>query len=302
MKRFLLISFPLFLWLFVGCTSENARQNTPSDQDAEPPQRVVSLSPAMTEIMYALGLEDRLIGVTIHCKYPPEAQEKTQVGTVFKPNLELLARLKPDRILMNTHYAELEATFRRFGWTPEPIHDERVEDVFASIGHLGRLFQVEDRAEELAAGLKQRLENLREKTKDAPKIRVLLVVSRNYASPRLEDVYVTGHDGLCEPLLEAAGGVNAYTGKSAFPKVSPEGILSMDPDVILEIIPDSVRANVSDEELDRAWKTLPGLRAVQNRKIVRLTESDAALIPGPSMVDWAEKTASLLSKCTDSEE
>lgn len=290
MKRFLLISF--FLWVLIGCVP----QNKPSEPDAGPPQRVVSLSPAMTEIMYALELEDRLVGVTIHCKYPPEAQRKTQVGTVFKPNLELLAKLNPDRILMNTHYAELEATFRRFGWIPEPIHDERVEDVFAAIRHLGRLFQVEDRAEELAEGLEQRLENLRESTQNDQKIRVLLVVSRNYTSPRLEDVYVTGHDGLCEPLLEAAGGVNAYTGKSPFPKVSPEGILSMNPDVIMEIIPDSVRANVSDEELDRAWQTLPGLRAVQDHKIVRLTESDAALIPGPSMVDWAEKTASLLSQ------
>jgi len=293
MKR--LIFFLILLGFLAGCASENAPSSPGSDSlEANPPRRVVSLSPALTEIMYALGLEDRLIGVTPYCKYPPEAQEKTRVGTIFKPNLELLARLKPDRILMNARNSELETTFRRFGWTPEPIPDERVEDVFAAIRRLGRVFQVEERAEELAGGLERRIEALRERTKNAQKVRVLLVVSRNFASSRLEEVYVTGHDGLCEPLLEAAGGMNAYKGKSAFPKVSPEGILSMNPDVILEIVPDAVKADFSDEELNRAWETLPGLRAVRNRKIVRLAESEAALIPGPSMVDWTKKTAVLL--------
>lgn len=259
-------------------------------RDCTIPVRVVSLSPAITEIMYALGLEDRLVGVTRFCKYPPEAQKKTIIGTIFNPNLEMMAVTHPDYVLMNDRTPENVAIFKKYGWRVQTFHDECLEDVFASIRALGTLFHVSDRAENLVAALEERLERLRSSAQNLPPKRVLLVLSRNYESAQLEEVYITGRDGLCEPLLEAAGGVNAYDGTSAFPKVTPEGILSMHPDVILEIVPDQVREHWNDEALDRAWNSLP-IPAAQKGNVQRLTESEAALIPGPSMISWAEKAA-----------
>lgn len=273
-----------------GCGRYSAPEIPKEESPVNVPERAVSLSPALTEMMYSLHLEEHLVGVTQHCKYPPEAQEKTAIGTLFEPNLEIMASLHPDCVLMNCQSPEYEAVFQRLGWRVEALGDKNVEDVFAGIRRLGVLFQVPERAEKLTSELKKRLEALRVSTQNSPRKRVLLVLSRNYESPQLEEMYITGRDGLCEPLLEAAGGMNVYDGMSAFPKVTPEGIHTMNPDVILEIIPDRIRENMSDEELDRAWKTLP-IPAVKNGNVRRLTESEAALIPGPSMVRWAEKAA-----------
>ncbi|MDO4630332.1 MAG: helical backbone metal receptor [Planctomycetia bacterium] len=275
----------------------------------EVPERVVSLSPALTEMVYALGQENRLVGVTNHCKYPQEAQNKTIIGTVFSPNLEKIGILKPDRILMNVQYPELSASFARFGWRAEELPDQSVEDVFSAIERLGEVFQVPECARSVTENLKMRLDTLRKRTENRPKLRVLVVISRNYDAQTLEEVYIVGQDALCEPLLKVAGGENAYMGSSPFPKVTPEGLLHMAPEVILEVVPDrflpeSLEDMANSEKVDkkesevlnRAWETLPTLPAVRDRKIFRIRESDAALIPGPSMILWAEKVAEILEK------
>lgn len=290
--------FPAILLLASGCGKPTV---VPARDASEVPQRVVSLSPALTEMMFELGLEAHLTGVTNHCKYPPEAQQKTHVGTIFSPNLERLATLRPDCILMNCRAPEQAAAFERFGWHPETIPDEQLEDVFAGIRHLGTLFQVQDRAEQVISRLQSRLARLRQQTAAQPPIRVLLVLSRNYAGTQLEEVYVAGRDGLCDRLLRIAGGVNAYEGASPFPKVSSEGILNLNPDVILEVIPDSILAETPPEKLSQAWQALPMLPAVQKKRIFWLAESEAGLIPGPSMVLWAEKTAQILAPIREEE-
>ena len=290
-----MLLFCAFL-ILTGCGEKTHGPRTSADPEkgSSVPQRVVSLSPAMTEMMYALGLENHLIGVTDHCKYPPEAQTKPTVGTIFAPNLEKIAALRPDCVLMTCRQPDKEAQMRSFGWDPLPMHDETLDDVFTGIETLGKRFQVHERAEKLNDSLKERLHVIQERTRTLPKLRVLLVVSRNYASGQLEDVYAAGHDGLCEPLLDLAGGKNAYEGNSPYPKIAQEGIIAMDPDVILEIVPDSTAAEQTKESLDRAWQTLPMLSAVRTGRIYRIPESTAALIPGPSLVLWTEMTAEIL--------
>lgn len=294
------VCYPVFLlgaltaWgiLFFGCGQRNETGNAKSESDV--PQRVVSLSPALTEIMFSLGLDSKVVGVTAHCKYPPEAQRKTQVGTIFTPNFEAMSSLKPDCALLASQDVEKIARIRSFGWRPEVFQDKTIEDVFETIHRLGRLFDATERADQLVEEMRGRLETLRKKTQGNAPVRVLLVVSRNYESSRLEEVYLAGRDGLCEPLLEIAGGKNVYSGSMPFPKVSAEGLLSMEPDLILEIVPDEILKKTSKEALDSAWLTLPSLKAVRNRKIFHIAESEAALIPGPSMVLWAEKAADVL--------
>lgn len=198
---------------------------------------------------------------------------------------------------MNAEYPELSASFAQFGWRTEQLSDQSVEDVFTAIQKLGDLFHVSDRAQMLTQELKSRLDALRKRTENQPKLRVLVVLSRNYDAKTLEEVYIVGHDALCAPLLEVAGGQNAYTGTSPFPKVTPEGVLHLAPEVILEVMPDQFLSENSEtvtETFNRAWGTLPMLPAVRNGKIFRVRESDAALIPGPSMILWAEKTAEIL--------
>ncbi len=288
-----LLSFLLFPFLKFCHHS-----SLPKDSVSETvPERVVSLSPALTEMVYALGQENRLVGVTKHCKYPPDAQNKPEIGSVFSPNLEKIGVLKPDRILMNAEYPELSASFAQFGWRTEELSDQSVEDVFTAIQKLGALFHVPEHALTLTQELESRLDTLRKRTENQPKLRVLVVLSRNYDAETLEEVYIVGHDALCAPLLEVAGGQNAYTGSSPFPKVTPEGLLHLAPEVILEVVPDrfmTENPETAPETLDRAWGTLPTLPAVRNGKIFRVRESDAALIPGPSMILWTEKTAEIL--------
>lgn len=279
----------IFILLF-GCGKQEEERKVSAI-----PQRVISLSPALTEIMFSLGLESNVVGVTSHCKYPPEAQRKPQVGTIFSPNFDVMSSLKPDCVLLASQDVEKISRVKSFGWHPEVFPDKTIEDVFAAIRYLGKRFGVPERAKYLEEELEGRLEALRKKTGGHEAVRVLLVVSRNYESSQLEEVYLAGHDGLCEPLLAIAGGKNVYSGSMPFPKVSAEGLISMNPDVILEIVPDEILRNVPKESLDAAWQRLSKVNAVRNQKIFRIAESEAALIPGPSMVLWAEKTAAILS-------
>ena len=123
--------------------------------------------------------------------------------------------------------------------------------------------------------------------------RVLFVVGRNHDAEGPEEVYITGNDGFCNALLEAAGGGNAYTGRNPFPKVSLEGILHMNPDVIVESVPAAIRGRISDEEIVRAWRNVD-VAAVRNGAIY-VMDDRPALIPGVSMVGWAEKLQEKLS-------
>ena len=251
--------------------------------------RVVSLTPAITEMIYALGRSDRLIGVSRFCRFPPEAQEKMLVGGYYDVNRELLMKLSPDHVFLPVGENDVRASLEAVGLKTCALDLRTVESVYASLLSLGKMLDAEREAETLIAEMKSRMETLRQNAEKnfSQRKKVLFVVGRNYDARLPEDVYITGNDRFCNALLEIAGGENVYTGKTPFPKISLEGILLMNPDIIVESVPEALCREFTEAEIVRAWEKV-NVKAMRNGEIYLMDDSPP-LIPSVSMTGWAEK-------------
>ena len=276
--------FTIFLIIsLAGC------QNGKTPKDSKTPERVVSFTPAITETVFALGADAKLVGVTRHCAYPPAAREKTSVGSLFEPNYEALLALRPDCVLIPEGNDDVQKFCEKHQIRVVALPQRTVEDVFSTLSILGTLFEQESKSAELTESLRKHLNSIR----GTPPRRVLFVLSRNFESRDLEEVYIAGKDDLCAPLLKLAGGENVYQGSSAYPKISPEAVLRWNPDVILESVPKSIRERYTDAQLRAAWSDFSQVTAVRQDAIYFL-DDDPPLLPSPSMAEWTEKTARIL--------
>ncbi|MDO4584546.1 MAG: helical backbone metal receptor [Planctomycetia bacterium] len=276
--------------LLAGCQEEKGVSRSDS-----PPSRVVTLSPAITEMLYELGCQDRIVGVTRFCRYPTAAREKACVGGFLDPNYEAIFKLRPDSVLIPVGADELRQTLERYDQNVLEIPQRSLEDVYFSLRLLGKTFGVESRAEAKIAEMQRELAEVAEKSRGKKLRRVLMVVGRDYQSERLEEVYIVGKDGLCNPLLEMAGGKNVYNGETPFPKISEEAILQMNPEVILEIQPCETQQPANEALSRKAWERLSEVEAVQKGRIF-LMKGEPPLLPSPILTHWVKYLAELLQK------
>ena len=249
-------------------------------------RRVVCLAPAFTEICFALGKGDRVVGVTDFCDYPAEATERTRVGGFLNPRRETIVGLRPDLVLAVPEESELAEQLRQLGIRSEILPLYRLADIDRAIRAVAGLLGDPAAGDRLAVSLAADLAGLRVSAKAVRPPTVLLVVGRNWGE--LANIYVAAPGTFLGELLEAAGGRNAYTGSIRYPSLSLEGISRMNPDVILELYPGQ---NLGDEQkaaLRRDWDRLPGLAAVHKGRIVILDDSYLA-IPGPRVAQSVRK-------------
>jgi iron complex transport system substrate-binding protein len=261
---------------------------------AAPPARIVSLAPSITETLFALGLGDRVVGVTRYCEYPPEAQSRAIVGGFVDPNYEAIVTLRPDLAVLLVIHDEARARLHTLD-VPVLLVDHRtVQGILDSFETIGRRCNAQDAAGALVASCRARIAVVERKTAGLPRPRVLISSARELGVGRIESIYAAGRGQWYDELLRLAGGVNAYPDDGiAFPEISPEGILRMDPDVILELVPKLEGARYSAGDILTEWKSIPGLRAVREGRTHLLSGSHVS-IPGPRFVDVLEDFARLL--------
>jgi len=258
------------------------------------PRRIVSLSPSITEILFALGLGDRVVGVTRYCGYPPEAAGKAKVGGLLDTNYEAIVALEPDLVIMREENRDALDKLRQLGIPALLVSHTTVEGILDSMATIGRRCGAAARAAELVASLKERMAGIERKTRALDRPRVLFAVERTLGTGRIEDVYVAGRGGFIDRVIELAGGRNACPETLAgFPVVSGEGIIQMNPDVILDMVPVLLQQEHAKESLLADWRQLAEVTAVRQGRVYVL-DDDYAFIPGPRFVLLAEKLARLL--------
>ncbi len=258
------------------------------------PARIVSLAPSITETLFALGLGDRVVGVTRYCEFPPEAQSRAIVGGFVDPNYEAIVTLKPDLAVLLVIHDEAQARLRTLE-VPVLLVDHRtVAGILDSFETIGRRCNTQAAASALVASCRARIAAVERKTAGLPRPRVLISSARELGAGRIESIYAAGRGQWYDELLRMAGGENAYPDDGiAFPEISPEGILRMDPDVILELVPQLESARYSEADILAEWKSVPGLRAEREGRIHLLRGSHVS-IPGPRFVEVLEDFARLL--------
>ena len=262
-------------------------------------RRIVSTAPNVTETLFALGLEERVVGVTRYCRFPPAARERPQVGGFLDPNFEAILALDPDLVVAVRSLYASHGTFDRLGLRVLVVEHHSVDDVLASIAAIGRVCGVEAEATAIIEEMTARMTEVARHTEGRPRPRVMLVVER--PPGRLADVFVAATDGYFDRLIATSGGRNAFAEAAVpFPTVSVEGILAADPEVIVELAPpvDGVEesppvAAARAAAIAADWEQLPQVAAVREGRVHVLTDP-ASAVPGPRYVGFLERLAELI--------
>lgn len=244
-------------------------------------ERVISLAPNVTEILYALGLEDRLVAVTNQCDQPPAARGKPKVGDVANPSLETLLALRPD-LVIGTTLGNPRGTVRALEQVGIPLYGvnpHSVAEIFVSIRHVAELMGVPERGDQLAGRLEARLTALNQRLAGAPQPRVLFVIW-------LEPLITVGSDTFLNDVLARAGALSVSAGTNeSWPHLSVETVIESNPDyLVMPRIP-AIESRLGDLRRQPAWQSV-------RAQVVWLDE--AVLRPGPRIVEAIEELARAL--------
>ena len=238
----------------------------------ESPRRIVSLVPSITEILFALGLGDRVVGVTSFCTYPPEAVAKPKIGGYSDPSIEAVVAQNPDLIFVSADACSpsLVARFEALGIPTYTAYPRGLEEAVATMRAIGRVSGVPDAGEQAARSLALVIDGIKSATAGRPRPRVLLCVM-------VRPLTVAGPKTLGHDLIEVAGGENVVPGGAGrYPTWGPESVLAADPDVII------VSPHPGDPDPALYFADWLELRAVRAKRILTI-EPDWIHRPGPRL-------------------
>lgn len=267
--------------VFIICYSASA---------AEAPKRIISLSPNITQIIYALGAWENVVGVTIYADYPPEVEETPKIGGWVNPNMEAILILKPDLVLLmkdqNTIFGQ---KLDNLGLNKYVIDsNESVNDILKSITSLGGVLHKDTKANTLVNELRNELDRISKTAGKAEKKSVLIVVGRNPGT--LEDIYVIGRNNYINELINVAGGENVIENKRLSIKLTKEAILTLNPDVIIEINHDK---SEREAQILKTWGELKLAKAVRDNQVYILS-STVLLHPSQRILQGAKVLTQIL--------
>ncbi len=251
------------------------------------PERIISLSPSNTEVGFALGLGDRIVGVTEFCNYPPEAQEQDNVGGFSSPSIEKIIELEPDLILASTIHEEEVPRLEEMGIPVLVVESSTVDELFESMSLVAEITDVEEAGEELITSMKERIDAVQEKVGDIEPGDRILVFYEVYSDPLM----TAGRGSFIDEIISLAGGENIFGDvEDNYPQISAEEVAERQPDIIL--FPDyhGTAGTVLEEMAGRpGWESVP---AVVNENLHPVTD-DTFSRPGPRIVEAIEEAAKL---------
>ncbi len=250
------------------------------------PIRLVSLAPSLTEIVFALGRGEWLVGVSDYCDYPPPARSLPRMGGILTPNLERIVQARPGLVLVTAEGNSLDgiAPLSRLGLPVFMVKPEGIAGVLASIAALGRALHAEAAATALSDQIQGKLAHVRELVRGRGRPRVLFLL---WSSPLMAAAPGT----YIDDLIETAGGVNVVRDRAApYPRIGWEQVIAWAPDVI--VLPEHRQGEPQalPEQMLRAWRTVP---AVRTGRVVSVP-SDPLYRPGPRIVEGVARLARVI--------
>ena len=291
-QTLVIIGLLLCVFNFTNCKSENPKTQIDSltreitDDLSKKIQlpaqvdRAVSLAPNLTEIVFAVGAGDKLVGVTSYCDYPLEAQEIRKIGDTMNPNIENIIALKPQIVLVSTA-SQIETFIKTLDEQNIAVfvtNPNSLDDIYKSIFQIGEIFSREEKARQVVDELKRRVAEVETRTATAKAKKVFLQISK-------ESLFTVGKDSFITDLIRRAGGFSV-TGdvSTAYPKISKETAQALNPDAII----------LSDSEDNREPnEVFKDSSAVKNGQVFRIN-ADLISRPAPRIVDGLEQMARAL--------
>lgn len=242
--------------------------------------RAISLAPNLTEIVFAVGAGDQLVGRTSFDNFPPKAETIQTVGDTINPNIENIIALKPQVVLVSTasQIETFSKTLESQGIAVFVTNPNSLEGIYKSIETIGDIFGKKIDADALVATLKSRVANVEEKSKNEVKVRVFVQIDKS--------LYTIGKESFLTDLIAKAGGISVTKDiETGYPKISKETALALNPDVI--ILSDSTDNNEPNEVFKNS-------AAVKNGRVYKIN-ADILSRPGPRIVDALEQIGEKLN-------
>jgi iron complex transport system substrate-binding protein len=244
-------------------------------------RRVVTLTPSHTEIAFALGRGDRVVGVSDWCAYPPDATKKPRVGGLVDPNLERILALRPDLVVLDSDPVGLGTRLRDAGVRTLVLRSESLADLDRAIDRLGEALGARGAAGRLRRSVARDLEAVKSRVRGLPRPKVLVVADRRPG--HVVDVYAVGKKSFLSELIETAGGTNVLADVDhGAVALSTESLLAEAPDVIFDATRDPAGTS--------PWRALGTIPAVRTGRIHDFSDP-AFTIPGPRVGRAAERLA-----------
>ncbi len=247
-------------------------------EDTGPPERIVSLAPSITEILFALGLDEEIVGVTDFCDYPEAARKKPAIGGFKGKSLEAIVGLHPDLVIgtRDGNQRNIIRKLEHLGIRVFTIEPSTLTGVIESVRKTGEVTGQDKKAEELARKMERRLVGTSSRLEGAERVKVLFVYDR-------EHMIVAGPGTFADDMIRWAGGENlAADARMPYPRFSMETVVSRGPEVIIEgVMGSQAGGGSAAREFWSRWEFLP---AVKNGRIV-LIDEDLIARPGPRIFD-----------------
>ena len=263
---------------------------------AAEPARIVSTSPSITETLFAIGLGDRVVGVSTFCRYPEIVKTLPRVGTFLHLETEVIARLRPDLVIVDAGPHDVVRQLTALGIHSVTVERGTLPGVYSSIRVIGSAAGAADRAERLVSELQRRLDRVRAAVSGRSRKKVLIVVGRRAGT--LTDLVGVGSGSYLSDLVDIAGGINVLgaPGLPEYPRISMETVIRLAPDVVVDA---GDMGDTPEDRLRRQAATLQlwnrqTMVAAARGHAIHAVMSDAFVVPGPRVVDVADTLAAWL--------
>jgi iron complex transport system substrate-binding protein len=248
-----------------------------------PPKRIVSLAPNVTEILFTLGLDEEIVGDSIHCNFPEKAKTKPRIGSYISLDFERIISLKPDFIIATAagNTREMVKRLEEYGFPTYVVFPKNFDGILLSIEHIGQVVDRKKKALGIVQEIKRKRERVIETTRNLPRPRVFLQIGE-------APIVTVGKGSFADDLIREAGGENvAGDEKKMYPRFGMEEILKRAPEVILI---SSMNPRVDYKMVPHEWSKWKTIPAVKNGRIY-LIDSDLIDRPSPRIIDGLEEMA-----------
>ena len=255
-------------------------------------RRIVSTAPSITETLFRFGYGDRIVGVTDDCLFPEGVKDIEHIGRVLNINVEKILSLKPDVVMVIDVNTVLIAKLKALGINVLSFDHSTIQGfidslpvIFSECGNKPEFNEIISRYNKVI----KKPETVGKKRK------VMMVIGRDYHSSLIKDVYLAGKDGFYSEIINACGLENVYSGDLSYPKIQIEGILSMNPDVIVDVVTFKQFLPKDKKKLKNVWKVLKDVKAVANDQVFIMNKNYWS-IPGPRFPEIIDDLKEMLDK------
>lgn len=265
-------------------------QRPPAGADGRPAERLIAVAPSLVEVLFALDLDERVVGVGDYVQWPPAAAAKPRIGGLYDPRLERIVALAPDLAVLLPSEERLAGELARLGVETLIVPQETLADVEESIRVLAARLGAEERGRRLAAELRR---GLARRARD-PAPRVLLLVARERG--RLAQLTAVGAGTFLAEIVERLGAQNVLADAGQpYPQISLETVLERRPEVIVELQPETLTPAAA-AALAAEWERFPRLPAVAGG-CVAVVAGGHVLLPGPRLPRLRDELDRALDDC-----